>query len=638
MKTRRALAAAAVAPLAASLVALVAPAALAAPRAWQTAAEKQRDAARDDVKTAVREGGYTFCTAPRRPLGVRQANLCGLATEVDGCEALTKACDTSATDEPRSKGSGSVPRVLGPIAQVLVWLLVFGIAIALMIPIVRALAKARRDKQLADLPRAKTSRAVPIAPAPPDPAEITDAEAALREADALARRGELDRALGLYLAASLSALDRRGAIRLARHRTNGEYVRFCTDAEAKQPLREIVREVDRADYGKIAPTQESVAGVAARAARLVRAVAVAALVVAALAGCNDAARAVRGGGRDDPAGDALPMEVLSRGGFRVARLGSSLATMPMPDERGPVPLVVVDVEQVPLEEEAQAHLLRWVEHGGLLVLFGAPRAWPEELGAKSGSAGTRDLSVDTEDGPLAGARVATAQSLSWPGADGVATLGDHTYAARKSIGRGNVLGVANDDLFTNLGVARPANAAALVALIQAAAFVNDPSRAGRPLAIAVARPEDGVPPPSNPFAALLRAGLAKGAWHALAAAIVLFFAYGIRRARPRPAATPARRAFAEHVEATGAFYGRARAVGHALAAYGRFVDLRLRERLPRGADPAAFLAARSGAPLEHAKKVYERAIAAKPDEPPRGDELATIRELRAMLAKALETG
>jgi ABC-type glutathione transport system ATPase component len=44
---------------------------------------------------------------------------------------------------------------------------------------------------------------------------------------------------------------------------------------------------------------------------------------------------------------------------------------------------------------------------------------------------------------------------------------------------------------------------------------------------------------------------------------------GIRHARARPTVPAARRAFAEHVEATGAFYGRARALGHALAAYGR---------------------------------------------------------------------
>lgn len=98
-----------------------------------------------------------------------------------------------------------------------------------------------------------------------------------------------------------------------------------------------------------------------------------------------------------------------------------------------------------------------------------------------------------------------------------------------------------------------------------------------------------------------------------------------------------RRAFAEHVEATGAFWGRAKALPHALAAYGRFVEMRLRERIPRGADPVAFLAARAGVDPEHAARLYERATKANDDDDVRGDELETIKELRGMLVKALET-
>ncbi|MBC7018166.1 hypothetical protein G6O44_25935, partial [Salmonella enterica subsp. enterica serovar Enteritidis] len=41
---------------------------------------------------------------------------------------------------------------------------------------------------------------------------------------------------------------------------------------------------------------------------------------------------------------------------------------------------------------------------------------------------------------------------------------------------------------------------------------------------------------------------------------------------------------------------------------------------------------------EEAARVWKRATEAKADDPPRGDELTTIRDLGAMLAKALETG
>ena len=118
---------------------------------------------------------------------------------------------------------------------------------------------------------------------------------------------------------------------------------------------------------------------------------------------------------------------------------------------------------------------------------------------------------------------------------------------------------------------------------------------------------------------------------------VLFLAFGIRQARARPVTPPARRAFAEHVEATGAFYGRARALGHALASYGRFAEMRLRDRMPRGTDPAQFLATRAKVPLEDATRVWKRATEARAEDPVRGDELTTIRDLGAMLARALDT-
>jgi hypothetical protein len=218
------------------------------------------------------------------------------------------------------------------------------------------------------------------------------------------------------------------------------------------------------------------------------------------------------------------------------------------------------------------------------------------------------------------------------------------YSAYTSRGKGVIIGVAGDELFTNVGVARPENAGAFVGLFDIAMSHRRDADALRgivaiaPNRLRIARSEDGIAPPSNPFSALVQAGLGKGSWHALAAAVVLFLAFGIRQARPRPAAHVTRRAFAEHVEATGAFYGRARAMGHALASYGRFAEMRLRERVPRGTDPVLFLAARAKMPPADVARIWKRATEASADDPPRGDELATIRDLGTMLAKALETG
>jgi hypothetical protein len=527
------------------------------------------DDARQDVKAALAEGTYGFCTRPHAPLLPRQAALCPLAEELEGCDALANACRAE-TAPPSSSLFDQLVAFLGPAARVLLWLLVAAIVALVAIPVVRGILRARRGRAS---PRgaAEPNRATPLS-APTEPAS-TDADEALASADEHARRGELARALSLYLSATLAALGKRGVVRLARHRTNGEYVRACAEPTAKEALSEIVREVDRVEYGKAAPTDDAVRRVAARAASVVRAAAIVGVLL--LAGCG-----LSGGGPDDPAGDDLPIDVLRRAGWTVGRLPSSLATLPIPSAGTPATVLVVDASRVMLEDEARAHVERWVENGGILVAFGA---WPE-LGAEPAHATTgRDVDVaqveafDHAPWRVRDARVASQTAIEWKDAVAVATIGHSVYSAYKDRGRGRALVVAGDDLFTNVGVARPANAAALAALVAIAAEGAPAALEGdEPREVLVARAEDGIAPPSNPFAALARAGLGRGAWHALAACIVLFLAYGIRHARPRPARPPARRAFAEHVEATGAFYAatRRRSRAHVDAAHARYLELR----------------------------------------------------------------
>lgn len=664
--------------------------ALAAPLLYASRADAQEidpETARAHVEDARRETsgfsrpGYSFCAPPSGrgarasggdPLGPRQRALCPLVQELDACEGLAAACRESRAPPPREEATrGS--SALGVIGRVVLWALVAAAVLAVLLPVVRAFARARRDRAVADptRPAAAATRGPDLA-APETPA-ISDADAALRAADDLARRGEHARAISLYLAACLFALERRGAVRLARYRTNGEYVRLCAEADAKEPLRAIVREVDRIEFGHAAPTPETTATIAARAATVVRASAGAAaraasgavtivgalLIATALAstltGCSAPGDGAKGG---DPAGDELPREILRRSGYQVSSLTTSLATMPMPARDAAAPVLVVDVTRVSLEEESEAHLLRWVDGGGVLVLFGPARGWPHGLRSEGAPealptdapATERDLTVASGSVRADGARVAVPRALSWAGATPVAHLGDAVYAARVTRGAGTVLGVAGDDLLTNVGVASPANAVALVALIEAArharyddAFIEGLGDVGlfavapASLHLHIARAEDGIPPPSSPLSSLARAGLGKAAWHALAACLLLFLAYGIRHARPRTSPPPTRRAFAEHVVATGAFYRRARAFGHALAAYGRWAEAKLFERLPRGADPITFLAQRTGRPRDEIERVWKRAREASATDPLRGDELATIRDLRALLAKALES-
>jgi hypothetical protein len=138
------------------------------------------------------------------------------------------------------------------------------------------------------------------------------------------------------------------------------------------------------------------------------------------------------------------------------------------------------------------------------------------------------------------------------------------------------------------------------------------------------------------MASIDRAGLSLGVWHALAASLVLFAAVGARLSRPRAAAVASRRAFTEHVEATGLLYARARASAHALFVYARFAEDRLRKASPRGmTDVPTMLAQRTGQSLAECNDLYARVAS---PSPPARDDLDALRRFSALVARALGRG
>jgi hypothetical protein len=611
-----------------------------------------------DVRRAREDGIDAFCKQPERPLSRRARSLCGMAADIKDCKGFADACAAedalkAKAKEPKTSEPWSFSKelaaIFGVVAQIAIWVLILGIIVAIAIPVVQAIARARRDKRVAEeTPEPNVTVVVPELVQELE--TVTDAELLLRRAEEHARRGELERATVTFLHAALRALDHRGVIRIARHRTNGEYVRGCKDPDAKPPLREIVREVDAVQFGGARPTADTVARVAARAAALVRMAptvlsAIALFLVLATAGCSAPSRGpiLR---TADPAGDEMMIELLKRQGMTVSRLGGSLATLPMPKPDAPSPAVIVDVERTTLEDDTRAHLLHWVEAGGVLVLVGEPSEWPASLKAKAKMGTSHEVTVSTpawsedeqdDDGRperethFEHAKIARPSALTWEAEPfELATLkSGELYAASKTVGAGVILGIANDDLLTNAALSIPGNAPALVALLAVVDRTHE---------FKVAKPEDGISPPTNPIAALNRAGLGLGLWHALAASLILFLAVGVRLARPKPTPPPRRRAFTEHVEATGALFARTRIAAHALAAYARYADERLRAKMPRGmSDPSAFLASRANADPAECAAIWARATAARSGDPPRGDELIILRQLSQLYSNATKS-
>jgi hypothetical protein len=626
--------------------------------------------AQADVDAAIHDGDYAFCRAPRLPLSYQARQLCPHATEIPACAGFAAECAKATAPPPSSsssswswpwlKGSSlAIPAFLGTAAEVLVWLLVAALVVAILIPIVRAIARIRRSND--PLKKDRDSKAGPASKAD-EPISVlpmmTDEEVLLARGDELARAGHYAAALQHYLAASLRALDKRGAVRITRDRTNGEYVRGCGDPNAKPALRDIVREVDRVQFGGLDATPDGVMRAAQRAVAIVRAVPVMLLVLVLMlsTGCGG------GGGSttvpragDDPAGGELFRDVLRKQGVNIVPLETSLASLALPKAGERAPAVVVDLQRTALDDDTRDHLVEWVDEGGVLVLLGSPYAWPKAFGAASavstapykltvkrllarspGEGGDDDDEGTAPEGTIYARTTergvlteGTALGFSGP-TERVATFDDGmTYAGVIAHGKGFVLGIASNELMQNAPLARPGNAAAMVSIF---------SNADR-LEVRIADPEDGVAPPSTPIGALLRAGLGTGLAHALLATLVLFFAVGLRLARPKPAMPPRRRAFTEHVEAVGALYARTRNAPHALAAYARFADDRLRARMPRGSgDVAMFLASRANMPLDACQRLWARAVQAKAGAPPLGDELTVLRELSALYAAAMAAG
>ncbi len=616
-----------------------------------------------DTRSILHASDYSFCTKPDHPLSARALELCPLAGEIPGCGALVAECDSVQAPPTKSMSQPSafwlnLARLLGRVAPYVAWGAVTGLVLLVVYLVVRAVRAAKDDVPQADA--APASEVTLLADSPP-PDETTAAETLLRHAAEARARGDDRTALFTYLAAALRALDERGAIRLARDRTNGEYLRSCQEPTARPGLRDLVREVDSVQFGGSDATPEAVSLAQSRAERIVRmppsdagGLVAGALMTLGLVLFLGACGGVRGS-RGNPAGRDLLVDLLVKQGAVVSSLPGSLANLPMKGAAGPA--VILDAERVPLQDETRDHLVAWVKQGGALVLAGPPSFWPPDFWAKplassSSGPGLAKVTVETRSTPPAAnededdtsesprsavrmnhAKVARRAAMTWPYEDKtprtVARLEDgELYGALRNFGEGKVLGLASTDLLTNLGVAVPGNAAAVVAML---ATLDRHE-------FAVARAEQGIAPPTNPFAGLLHIGLGPALVHALFFIPLLFLAYGVRQAAPRPEPPPRRRAFAEHVKAVGALYARRRAAGHALAVYARHVDDRLRARTPRGHDPVQFLADRSGADVAETTALYARAMAAKVGQPLRGDELADLQRLSTLYAKAMARG
>ncbi|MCA9661760.1 MAG: DUF4350 domain-containing protein, partial [Myxococcales bacterium] len=434
---------------------------------------------------------------------------------------------------------------LGPFAQVLMWLIVGGMLVALIVQI-RGGGRRGSDAP-APAVAPEIDDEVGELPAIEDPTLTVDA--LLERAEARARVGDLAAAVSDGHAALIRRLAGRGRIHLDPSRTNGDHVRALReDPPLYAEVRDVVRVVERVQFGHTPVTRADVDGLLGRVRSALGRLAAALLLVWTGLACDD--QPDKYPWSHSPSGAAGVIELLGDRGVDVRYRVEPLAGL---DTAGPA-LIVKD--NAGLSDDEWDALFRFVSTGGRAMIVGTKgidvmfvvRAW-----ARSGAVME----------PLPGDRVSTTHTLVVPpGAgfkienrDAFVLRADEegtAYVAGREISDGFVLYLADDRLLTNGALAIADNGeylARLIALLDRSAveIVEGEVRAM----------SAGVSGASGPLDAVERADLTAPILQLLALVLLLYLWRGVHFGRPQDPPAPSRRRFDQHVDALARLYARA---------------------------------------------------------------------------------
>jgi hypothetical protein len=590
---------------------------------------------------------YQFCHDERYPLREDERPWCDLVGEDNArCPKFSLACKAGVEAEieekerdlfkRRTPGEAEearrakqeqkkiqVPTALSGLAQILFFLLIAaGLAALVWI--------AFRDRVSARDPEAPDAPPPDEGDAPDDePGRIvlTDVERLLAEARRAAEAGRYEQAIDLAYAAALRRLDGDGLIDMHHSRTNGDYVRSLRgQPDLAAHMRDIVRDVERVQFGASAATRPMFESVLSRVMPVATRVAAVALLLFGMA-CepSDGGEEVVGGGFS-PSGTRAVVEVLQREGMaagyrleRLSKVGETTAVLLVLPGGGP-------------EDGDWTGVKQWVDEGGLLVLAGEAPDDPE-LAIAWGAGSTQTILTPSEgwawdlEGltlrvpagptlePTIGGEAAVVTMVRGPvvfgpGAE-IPEVGS-PYALEQSRGKGLVVALADAELFLNVSLAVGDNA-------EAAIFILEPLAAPGKVEVCTMLTGAGA---ETPMESIHRAKLTPFVLQLLAMLALWMLHRGVAFGRPRDPETHRRRAFADHVRALGMQYARARAAGRAAGAYAHWAIEQLRERLPRGRyrdldEVATEAAARAGAPPDEVVSLLRAAqITSDTEGPP----------------------
>lgn len=569
-----------------------------------------------DARRILADDAYGFCHDDQYPLTPAEALWCPYVDEAVGrCPSFAKACEapqaslrgmgrfsTRVVEEEESKkgqrrGKGGGPGrsaesskppepeepatmpSLGGLAEILFWGMLAVAVFALFIAIVRNLGPSRRDEEEQALPPTGDEEAQ-SAVAAARAAMETDVERLLALAERAAARADYAAAVDFAHAALLRRLDHDGLIRLHHSRTNGDYIRdLRAHPELRDPVRDALRKIDRAQFGTVAPDGGAFAEIVQRVRTLVRAGAggvVALMLFLSLWACTDGGSSERKSypWSTSPSGSDAVVTLLQRQGHSVEYESGTLTDPP--EGHGTTLVVLQDAE---ISDDEWDALGPWVfDEGGTLVV--ASGVVPPFV---DGIAVEHEL-LDEEPSPLVVGETFRSQypvplvfapqgrllSVT-PTMPVLLERDGKPYAVRREYGAGRVIVLADDDIFTNASIAMGDNAVFVTALL---------SETGTKTVLVDAWTSAGA---DNPLESIRRSHMTPVMLQLLALLGLLYLWRGIPFGRGRDPAPPSRRSFTQHARAMALQYAKGRARGHAASAYAGWALERLRDRYPTAA-------------------------------------------------------
>lgn len=439
----------------------------------------------------------------------------------------------------------------------------------------------------------------------------TDVDRLLRLAHEAAARGEFEAGIDHAYAAALRRLEGDGLIDMHNSLTNGDYVRGLNSQPAlANPLREIVRDVERVQFGTTPPDAALFERVLGRVLPLVnRTAAVLLLLVGSglLWSCNDTlATKLPTQETDTPGGVLGVIRLLDENDVRAELRVAPLEEI---DDRTGTLVLMPGTEH--LLHGAKSEVYDWVRDGGKLVLAGVlPEDDTVAISTKITRYTNPELTLESDfyywgdmDARAPAGPALVMRPGDYYGLPALTRPNGDIYAASNDYGDGQIIVLADDRLISNIALAAGDNADMMVKMLHSSSKV-ELSTAGLTGAAA-----------ASPLESIHNARLTPLIIQLLVLLILFMLWRGIAFGRLRDPPEHSRRSYADHVKALGTQYARAGASAHALGAYARWALERLRERVPRGRhvdmdELAEEIAARSGRPLDYVRVVLNQAHAA----------------------------